>query len=145
MSEFIGDRIVGTWKLVSWTYRDPSGKIVDFFGETPEGILMYDSKGCMNAQLMKFGRNKIGSPRLFEGSDEQIAAAYRSYAAYWGRYKETAPGEFTHYVEGSLLPDWVGTEEIRSARIEGELLTLSATVTANSHRITVEVRWRKAE
>lgn len=145
MKEYIGERIVGTWELVSWTYRDASGNVVDFFGENPQGILMYDGKGNMNAQLMKLERNKIGSPRLFEGTDEQVAAAYRSYAAYWGKYKETAPGEFTHYVEGSLLPDWIGTEEIRYARIEGEILTLSATVTANSHRITVEVRWRKVK
>jgi hypothetical protein len=144
MSEFIGERIVGTWKLVSWTYQDASGNVVDFFGENPLGILTYDKSGYMSAQLMKSDRSKLGTPRLFEGTDEQVAGAYRSYAAYWGRYRETAPGEFTHYVEGSLLPDWTATEEIRHARIEGELLTLSAIVTANGHRLTVEVRWRKA-
>ncbi len=143
MSEFIGERIIGTWKLVSWTYRDLSGNVVNFFGENPEGILMYDNKGYMNAQLMKLPRNKLNTPRLFEGTDEEVAEAYRSYAAYWGRYRETAPGEFTHYVEGSLLPDWTGTEEVRYARIQGEFLTLSAPVTVNGHRITVEVRWRK--
>jgi hypothetical protein len=51
-TEHLTQKIIGTWKLVSWTYVDAEGNSFDFFGADSDGILMYDKHGYMNAQLM---------------------------------------------------------------------------------------------
>jgi hypothetical protein len=142
--EYLSDKIAGTWKLVSWTYEDPNGNTVDFFGKESEGILMYDGNGYMNAQLMRLPRKEMSVHRLFEGSPEEITDAYKSYAAYYGRYEERRPGEFIHIVEGSLFPNWTGKEEVRFAKIDGDFLTLSAPpVVIDGNEITFNVLWRR--
>jgi hypothetical protein len=142
--EYLSQKIVGTWKLVSWTYVDAKGHTEDFFGKESSGILMYDNYGYMNAQLMRLPRKTMSAQRLFEGSDEEIREAYQTYAAYYGRYEERRPGEFIHVVEGSLFPNWTGKEEVRFAKIDGEFLTLSAPpVTVNGEEVTFNVLWRK--
>jgi len=144
MADSVKDKIIGTWKLVSWTYTNENNEVVDFFGKDPEGILMYDKHGYMNAQLMKLGRPAINAKALGEGTPEEIALAYKGYAAYYGRYFESAPGELTHEVEGSLFPNWVGGKETRYAKFEGDFLILSAPpVVVNGKPVLFNVKWRR--
>jgi hypothetical protein len=145
MQEFIKDKIIGTWKLVSWKYNDEHGTPVDFFGEEPGGILMYDKSGYMNAQLNMDNRASFRSESLTDGTDEEIRKAYLSYAAYYGKYYEKSPGEIVHIVEGSLFPNWVGHEEIRYGKIQGEYLILSTPpIQAKGKKIVFNVNWKRA-
>jgi hypothetical protein len=145
MKEFIGDKIIGTWKLVSWTYKDSADQVVSYFGDKPIGILMYDRSGYMNAQLMKPDRPNLNAASLSSGDIKETDGAYRSYAAYFGKYYEVAPGELTHEVEGSLFPNWVGQKETRYARFEGDFLILSAPpVIINGHQTVFNVKWQRA-
>lgn len=136
MKESVKDKIVGTWKLLSWKYVPAEGEPVEFFGENPLGILMYDTNGYMNAQLMKSGRSNFATASIADGTPEEISGAYLSYAAYWGKYYEKTPGELIHEVEGSLFPNWVGHDEIRYAEITGEYLILSTPM--------FRVTWKRA-
>jgi hypothetical protein len=145
MKEFIKDKIIGTWKLVSWKYSGENNTEVDFFGEKPMGILMYDSQGYMNAQLSRFGRTNFRSESLTGGSLEEMRDGYLSYAAYYGKYYEKSPGEIIHIVEGSLFPNWVGHEEIRYGKIKGEYLILSTPpIHAQGKEIIFNVTWERA-
>ena len=145
MKESVKEKIIGTWKLISWKYLDGDNEPVDFFGENPVGILTYDASGYMNAQLMKSGRGNFVSESLTGGTAEEIKDAYLSYAAYWGKYYERTPGELIHEVEGSLFPNWVGHDEIRYGKIEGEYLTLSTPpIHAQGKKILFNVLWKKA-
>ena len=46
--------------------------------------------------------------------------------AYFGRYSvDERTGVVTHHVESGLWPDYVGTDQIRPAKLEGERLILS--------------------
>lgn len=145
MSQAVGNRIVGTWEFVSWTYVSHQGEIVDFFGEESRGILMYDASGYMSVQLMKLPRNNMSVQHLFEGPPEEVARAYATYAAYYGRYFERSPGELIHVIEGSLFPNWTGKEEIRFAKLDGDFLILSApSIEMAGHQIIFDVRWRRS-
>jgi len=145
MKESIKDKIIGTWKLVSWKYNGENDTPIDFFGENTGGILMYDKSGYMNAQLNKQKRANFKSESLTEGTSEEITEAYLSYAAYYGKYYEKSPGEIVHVVEGSLFPNWVGHEEIRYGKIEGEYLILSTPpIQAKAKKIVFTVTWKRA-
>lgn len=144
MHEYIKEKIIGTWKLVSWKYKGEDNQLFDFFGESPQGILMYGASGYMNAQLMKAERSNFLSESLTDGSLEEVREAYLSYAAYYGKYYENSPGEIIHIVEGSLFPNWVGHQEIRYGQINGEYLILTTPpIHAKGKEIIFIVTWRR--
>jgi hypothetical protein len=83
----------------------------------------------MSALLMDSDRAKFASGDPFGGSIEEIKAAYESFWAYCGTYKvDSEKGTVTHHVEGSSFPNWVGTSQVRSLKLSGDKLFLSATL-----------------
>lgn len=140
---FVKEKIIGTWKLVSWTYQNAAGETCDYFGDHPRGVLMYDRNGYMNVQIMRDGRKPLSAQAMGSGSAEEVREAYQGYAAYFGRYHERTPGEFVHTVEGSLFPNWTGQEEIRYAHFDGEDLILSTPPmpATTGGTLVFEVRW----
>jgi hypothetical protein len=144
MAEFVKQKIIGTWKLVSWTYNDQHGNEIDYFGKEAVGLLMYDSNGYMNAQLMKNNREKFEADSINGGRPEETKKAFDTYIAYFGRYEEARPGEIVHTVEGSLFPNWLNNQEVRYAMIEGNRLKLSTPpIPVNGTNIVFYITWEK--
>jgi hypothetical protein len=142
--KFIKEQIMGTWKLVSWTYKNEKGEEIDYFGKDCTGILMYEKNGYMNAQLMKGSRQPFASDSINGGTPDETHHAFHSYLAYFGRYYEENPGEMTHIVEGSLFPNWIGNKEIRYGKIEGNKLILSTPpIPAGKSEIVFNITWEK--
>jgi hypothetical protein len=146
MAEFLNNKIVGTWTLVSWVYRTASGNEVDYFGKHPTGVLMYDAFGNMSVQVMRADRIPFASRDINGGTPLETKAALDSYIAYYGKYEEAKPGEFAHTVQGSLFPNWLGHREIRYAALEGDELTLSTPpVPTNGEEIVFHITWRRVK
>lgn len=145
MKESVIKKIIGTWKFVSWIYKDQNGETVHYFGKDAKGILMYDESGYMNAQITRGDRSNFAAKSLGEGSSHEIDAAYKSYAAYYGQFYERSPGEMRHIVEGSLFPNWTGHEEIRYAEMpDNDTLILSAPpIKVNWGEIVFYVTWKR--
>jgi len=144
MKEYIKEKIIGTWKLVSWVYHNDAGDPIHYFGEHASGLLMYDNNGYMNAQLMKAQRTPFSSDSISGGTSFETYNAFHSYLAYFGRYYEDEPGEVVHIVEGSLFPNWVGNKETRYGKIENDLLILSTPpITAKDQKIVFYITWRR--
>jgi hypothetical protein len=145
MNQSLKEQIVGTWKLVSWVFENEHGETVHYLGPNASGILMYDTSGYMNAQLMKADRALFASPSINGSTPEEAHRAFNSYLAYFGRYYEDKPGEVVHIVEGSLFPNWMGHKEVRYGRIEGDLLILSTPpIAAYGRDIVFYITWRRA-
>jgi hypothetical protein len=82
--------------------------------------------------------------QLGTGAAQQIRAAYMGYIAYFGTYEVAPDGRsVTHHVEGALNPEWVGGDQVRGLRFEGERLVLSAEVTKNDEVVTHQLTWEK--
>jgi hypothetical protein len=144
MKEFLREKIIGTWQLVSWVYTNDKGETTHYFGEDARGILMYDTHGYMNAQLMRADRQRFSSESISSGTPTEAHGAFHSYLAYFGRYLEVAPGELVHTVEGSLFPNWVGHKEVRYAKIEHDLLILNTPpIPVAGENIVFHVTWRR--
>jgi hypothetical protein len=144
MAEFIRKKLVGTWKLTSWTYNNHMGETIPYFGENATGILMYDKHGYMNAQLLKGGRSFFDSAALDGGSPQEIYEAFHSYIAYFGRYEEHQPGEITHIVEGSLFPNWIGNRQLRYGTIKKDCLVLKTPpILVKNTAMVFSVSWKR--
>lgn len=118
--------LVGTWRLESWTigYSDRD-ELTTPFGEDPEGLLLYTDDGWMSASVSRAGRELFpadASPR--ELDDGQKARAFGSYFHYAGRYRVDG-GDVIHSVGQSLNPNFVGSEQLRHAELDGHTLVLS--------------------
>ena len=115
--------IVGTWCLQSWVAQDQeSGALVDVFGANPSGYLIYTPGGRVTVNLTAEGRKPLSGDR-FSSPVEERALAFSTSIAYSGTY--TVKGDtVTHRVEVASFPNWVGTEQVRFARIDGDTLTM---------------------
>jgi len=121
---------IGTWKLVSTEekLRDGSARPYPDIGANAKGYLMYTADGHMCATLMKPGRpNWHGE--IEDSTDAEKISAASGYTAYCGTYKVDEKNHVMfHYPELSLYPNFIGTEQERPYRFEGNRLIFSSTV-----------------
>lgn len=118
--------LVGTWRLVSFESRTTGGEIRHQLGRAPRGQLLYDVAGHMSAQLMDPERSQFASGDLARGSDTEVRAAMVGYIAYYGTYTlDLSRGVVTHHVQGALFPNWVGGDQVRYFKLDGNWLTIT--------------------
>jgi len=134
------ERLIGNWRLVSYVTTEPGGKRGTPYGDAA-GRLMYDANGNMAGQVMRPGRARV---ELGEGSAQQVRAAYLGYIAYFGTYEIAADGQsVVHHVDGSLNPAWVGGDQVRAMRFDGDRLVLSAEVRKNGQTVMHSLTWER--
>ncbi|MEP3245425.1 MAG: lipocalin-like domain-containing protein [Sneathiella sp.] len=106
--------LLGTWRLKDWH----SLKNGDFYaypmGEDVQGQLIYTAAGRMSGFLMRadFGEE---APR----SDTKAAKSL-SYGGNWRIEGE----DVVHEVDLSTIPEWIGTELVRTMVWQGDELLL---------------------
>jgi hypothetical protein len=134
------DRLVGTWHLVSYETNEQGGTRGKPYGDAV-GRLDYDDHGNMSGQVMRPGRAHV---EVGDGSAQQIRAAYLGYIAYFGTYEVAPDGQsVVHHVQGSLNPAWVGGQQVRKLRFDGDRLVLSADVRKNDDTVTHTLTWER--
>jgi Lipocalin-like domain len=112
-------RIVGTWKLVSVVYEDQASKqCVPVYGEHPKGIQIATPEGRWLA-LMTAERRPV--PK----NDVDRAQALKSMIAYTGRYR-VENGKVITKVEAAWNEAWVGGEQVRNIRFDGDRLFIES-------------------
>ena len=122
--------ILGTWKLVSTEekLRDGSTRPYPDLGPQASGYLMYTDDGHMCAILMKPGRPKWEHSQEHATDAEKISAA-SGFTSYCGTYKLDEKNHVIwHDPEVSFCPNFLGTEQKRPYRLEGNRLILSDVV-----------------
>lgn len=109
------DRIVGTWKLVSVVYEDVISKErTPVLGEHPKGRQIATPDGRWLALVTAEGR-KVPQ------TDAERAQALRTMIAYTGRYR-VEDGKVITRVEAAWNEAWVGGDQVRFIRFEGDRL-----------------------
>lgn len=133
-------RLIGSWRLVSYETTDPAGRRGRPYGNAV-GRISYDAEGHMAGQVMRPQRAPVESG---DGGAAQLRGAYFGYIAYFGTYDVAPDGRsVVHHVEGSLNPAWVGGDQVRRLRFEGERLVLSTDVRKSGVNITHELTWER--
>src|ERR1700741_4331143 len=119
------EKVVGVWSLVSYQSQDEEGNVIYPLGKDATGFIMYHPEGYMSAQLMRQGRPSYASGDLHEGTKEEMAIAAFGYLAYAGKYEvNEETNTFTHHMEVSMNPTWLGQQQPRVGSIEGDLLSI---------------------
>ncbi len=137
--------LLGTWTLRSWVLLVDGEPRPHGFGGDATGQLLYLADGHMSAILSDPHRPKLSVEPFAAAPAEERAAASSAYVSYGGRWS-FHDGQVRHHVEFCLLPNWVGTDLIRTVSWEADRLVLS-TAPERDHRdrtITNRLVWRRA-
>jgi hypothetical protein len=111
-------------------------------GTDPVGRISYDAAGHISAHLMRRGVAKFAGVDRAAATADEIAAAWRGYVGYFGRYTvDEKKGAVIHEVEGAWYPNYVGTKQARVYHFDGDRLTLEAEQ-PSGHTTVV---WRRAK
>jgi len=140
------DQFVGAWRLVSFESKLPDGTVRHPFGKAPVGLVIFSPGGHVAAQLMRPDRPRFASGEQGTGTPDEIRQAFSGCVAYFGRCEvdEGARTLVTH-VEGSLLPNWIGGDQVRTYEFRGDRLVLRPpTRTVEGRTITSELIWERA-
>jgi hypothetical protein len=138
--EEIRSRIVGTWRLVSVRYEDQAtGECTPVYGAHPKGIQIATAEGRWLALMTAEGR---GVPQ----SDAERVRALQTMIAYTGRYRVEG-GNVVTRVEAAWNEAWVGTDQIRAVRFDGDRLLLQSPPmphpNINGRVVRVIVEWQR--
>ena len=134
------ERLIGSWRLVSYETTETEGRRGKPYGDAV-GRLSYDENGNMAGQVMRPDRARV---ELGEGNAQQVRAAYLGYIAYFGTYEVAEDGNsVVHHVHGALNPTWVGGDQVRRMRFDGDRLVLSADVRKSGAIVTHVLTWER--
>jgi hypothetical protein len=136
--------ILGTWKLLSASSSTSDGERSDTpLGVGPTGFITYNPDGRMSVLISHGGRKPLFQGGPTPPTTEQAAQAFSTFVAYAGRYT-LKTDEVIHHVDISFIPDWVGTDQIRKIKLEGERLVLSTPPMSTGGKImTIEFIWQR--
>jgi hypothetical protein len=113
------DKLIGTWKLVSWVMEDDATKEQKpLYGEHPHGYGTFTAAGRVFFVL-------TGEGRKVPQNDEDRAAALRSMVAYTGNYRIEGD-KFITKLDTAWNEAWVGTDQLRAYKIDGDRLYIVA-------------------
>ena len=119
------ENLIGTWHLVSSEFRHADGEVTYPLGKNAVGLLIYTTEGYMAVQLMRSDRPAFVSDDVFQGTPEEIKAAYEGFAAYFGTYTvDEVAGTITHHVQGHIFPNRIGSKATRAFTLVDQCLTL---------------------
>ena len=108
--------------MSAWSTR-PNGERVGLYGEHPIGFLTYTPEGRMIAIISDSLRPPLSSEDDLTVPAAERAAAFSTFGAYAGTFRIEADCVI-HHVEVSSLQNWVGTDQVRRMKLEGDRLTL---------------------
>jgi Lipocalin-like domain len=121
-----GPSLLGTWRLVSYEARDSEGRVQHPLGENVSGLLVYDGGGNMSAHVMRNDLSPFAAKDPARGTDAELRAAFEGYGSYFGTYIiDEARQTVTHQVRGAWYPNWIGHDQVRHFKFDGNRLLLS--------------------
>lgn len=112
--------LYGSWRLVSFELRAPSGELSYPFGRDAVGYVFYNAQGYMSAAFM--GANRA-QPKSTDLADTAKGVNFDAFNAYCGRF-EVRGDRVIHHVEVSSLPQWSGHDQERIFKVDGDRLIL---------------------
>lgn len=110
-------KLPGTWKLVSFEREfQETGAKEPLLGKNPNGYIIFTPQGRFMVVI-------TGEGRMPPKTDQDRAILLNSMYAYTGMYRVEGD-KFIVKVDVAWNPEWVGTDQERTFKIEGNRLHL---------------------
>jgi hypothetical protein len=137
--------LIGTWRLRSWKTVRTDGSEVHPLGEDATGYIFYNHDGYVSVAIMAAGRVPYRDTDPLGGAPEERSQAISTYVSYAGPFEVSADGDAViHHIEVSSFPNWVGDDQLRFVKLDGDLLTLSTKpMTFQGVEGTAELVWER--
>ena len=108
-------RLAGSWRLVSFHSEiQDSTERAPLYGDSPKGYIVFTPEGRTMSYIEASGRKQ---PQ----TDDERSAAFRTLLAYTGKYRIEGD-KFITSVDGAWNAVWVGTDQVRNFKVEGDRL-----------------------
>ncbi|WP_084534624.1 lipocalin-like domain-containing protein [Nocardia yamanashiensis] len=119
--------LIGTWELRSYHDLDDSDtKSTGPLGDSPSGLLIYESGGHMSVSMMRTDAARAAAP-------------FMGYAGTWRVRGE----EVVHAISVCSNPAWAGTEQVRRLTLDGDDLTLIGAAQVDGRTQRRILAWRR--
>ncbi len=132
MTDAVTGTLIGTWRLRSHQVEDKAaGTRSEPFGAAPSGLLVFGGDGYMSVLIT---------------ADPAGAPPATPLLAYAGPYRVQSDRLVTT-VEVAWVAAWVGSEQVRGLRLDGErleLTTLPTTLPGGSAPLVATLVWTRA-
>jgi hypothetical protein len=136
------EKLVGTYKLLSWENRHESGETSYPLGADAQGYINYAPDGYMFVHIMAANRKAYSSGDLFGGETGEIVDGANSHISYCGTYR-IENDEVVHTVHISSFPNWVMTEQRRLFEFKnGNLLLSVQGLKIGNERVEAYLIWQ---
>jgi Lipocalin-like domain len=133
-------RLIGMWRLVSYTEKRVQDESKDILGPDPKGYLCYLADGRMMVMVGAAERPRLkGAWDAIPAADK--AANYDKIIAYAGRYTDLG-GRVRHHVEVCWIPNWEGKDLERLVIPAGEKRMILRTP-AEERRPSQDLLWER--
>ena len=145
--------MIGSWELVRFESQDTTtGSVRQPLGPQPRGLILYTADGFMSAQLAP---DAAGTEIAEPGGSVAAGPLARGttpltepggYIAYTGPFHVDEQAAIVHHrARMATMPDLLAAPQLREVRVDGDLLTLSATSTDAAGTTTRStLTWRRA-
>ncbi|MCB1701073.1 MAG: lipocalin-like domain-containing protein [Halioglobus sp.] len=140
-------KLAGVWRLVTSEFRTAGGNVMYPLGEDARGLAIFTESGYMSGQLMRPGRPNFASNNQALGTPDEIQQSFLGYIAYYGRCELDLQSQtITTHVEGSMYPNWVGSEQVRFYELGDDRLVLrTPPITLGDEEITGVLTWQRQQ
>ena len=116
-------RLVGTYRLLSFENFADDGEVQTPFGTDPRGFAMYTAEGYMSAILMVRNRPNFPEGDILAATDADRVAAFSTSSAYAGSWKIVGD-QIIHHLESTTYPNWTDTDQPRNFDLTDTHFTL---------------------
>jgi hypothetical protein len=127
--------LIGTWLLVKFVDTPEHGNPIYAFGQKPVGYFIFSAGGHVAFSIMR-NPPDITAPTTDLDPDTCVPVWY---CAYFGTYTvDIANNTWVTHVTATNSPSYLGTDQPRHFRIDGDRLIISETYLTGSTRINAE-------
>lgn len=136
--------IIGTWRLLGYEVRshEEGSQAGRPRWQDTRGQLVYTARGDMSVHLSNVDQRPFEAARRWDGTQAEKARAFDDYLAYAGTFRWEGD-RVVHVIEQCIFPNWVGTNQVRLAAVDGSTLVL--TDHAARARASVVLTWEREE
>ena len=134
--------LVGTWTLVAADVIHRDGRRGHDYGDTPKGLLMFDTQGHYSLQIYDSLRPHYASGDRARGTATEYQANALGISTHFGTFQvDAAAGVLTLNVENASFPNQDGQQQKRIYKLDGDELSYRVQARPNGD-VPVSV-WRR--